>query len=140
MLAPNPVRAESLQPEPDQRHTPEDVIQIVLEALRTNNADDQGIETVFRFASPANKRQTGPLDNFTQMIKRGFPDMLNFVKSETEPVQIRDRVAIQPVWLTTLSGREVGYLFRLGKQTDGEYINSWMTDAVLPLPPRGQSI
>jgi len=130
--------AEELHPK--NEYTPEQVVQIVLEALRTNDSDDQGIATVFRFASPANKRNTGPLDRFTTMIKRGFPDMLNHTASETEALEIRGGIAIQPVWLTTEAGQEVGYLFQLGKQTGGEHQGSWMTDAVIPLVERGQSI
>jgi len=103
---------------------PGEVIQIVVDALRSNDSDsgDEGIALVWRFAAPSNKAITGPLPRFSQMIKRGFPDM--------------------PVWLLTPSGDEVGYLFQLRKQTSGEYEGMWMTESVYPLAPRrsGRSI
>ena len=130
--------ASELTPSTD--YGPQDVVEIVITALRDNDETDEGIETVFRFASPDNKRNTGPLERFTSMIKRGFPDMLNHIASETDALEIRDGKALLPVWLTTANGQEVGYLFQLGKQTEGEYSGMWMTDAVYPLASRGQSI
>jgi hypothetical protein len=47
-------------PFPNAQLTPDQVFKIQLEALRTNDENDRGIEITFRFASPANKRSTGP--------------------------------------------------------------------------------
>lgn len=118
---------------PDKQFTPQQVVQIVVQSLQQNTADDAGIATVFRFASPGNKRATGPLSRFSQMIKRGFPDMLNHIGARYEPMEITGNTAVQAVWLQTRDGQEYGYAFQLGKQSGGETDGAWMTDAVVPL-------
>jgi len=122
--------------EPSIELSAQDVINIVVQSLETNDAKDSGIVTVFRFASPGNKASTGPLTRFTQMIKLGFPEMLNHTGARYDPIEIRDDVAVQAVWLQTDSGAEYGYAFKLGKQQLGDFKGMWMTDAVIPL---GQS-
>ena len=54
--------AEDLVPDPAL--TPEQVVRIQLEALRNNDAGDRGIAVAFRFASPGNRQNTGPLPRF----------------------------------------------------------------------------
>ncbi len=129
-------------PVPDQNMGPADVVKIVVNALKTNNPNDNdnGIETVFAFASPGNRSATGPLPRFKQMLKSGYGNMLNHRNSEFEPIEIRDNQAWQAVWLALPNGEEAGYLFQMGKQQHGEYQGMWMTEGVFPLPPRGQSI
>ncbi|MBX2838126.1 MAG: DUF4864 domain-containing protein [Gammaproteobacteria bacterium] len=130
--------------EPSTEHSPEQVVQFVVDALKNNRQDlgDNGIELVFQFASPNNKRNTGPIERFKQMIKVGFGDMLNHQATRFGKMQIDDNVALQKVWFLSNAGTEHGYLFRLGKQTFGEFEGMWMTDAVYPLKnqPSGQSI
>lgn len=122
--------------------TPESIVKTVIEALKVNDDDDSGIATVYCFASPGNKQMTGPIERFAGMIKSGYGDMLNHADSEFDSMEIREDVAIQPVWLTTAGGDVVGYLFRLGKQTTGEFAGMWMTEAVYKIDPskRQQSI
>jgi len=122
--------------EPSIEFSAQDVINIVVDALETNDAKDSGIVIVFRFASPRNKASTGPLSRFTQMIKLGFPEMLNHIGARFDPIEIHDDIAVQAVWLRTDNGAEYGYAFKLGKQQEGAFKGMWMTDAVFPL---GQS-
>lgn len=124
---------EECQSSPSLQTGPQAVVETVIEALRSNGPADNGIATVYCFASPGNKQMTGPFKRFAQMIKSGYGDMLNHSESEFEPIEIRDEVAMQPVWLTTSNGAVAGYLFRLGKQTDGEFSGMWMTEAVYRL-------
>ena len=126
--------------EPSQDLSPEEVVQIVVSSLQINDeANDNGIATVFNFASPGNKSQTGPLPRFASMIKSGFSDMLNHTSARFDPMQINGNTAVQAVWLLTPSGKEVGYGFRLGLQQSGAHAGSWMTDAVVPLGPGAKS-
>jgi len=139
------LKADELQPAPNIELKPEQVIEIVIEALKTNDAEknDDGIATVFRFASPKNKTMTGPIERFSRMIKGGFSDMLNHVESEFGEIEIHDNVALQSVWLTSKSGNQVGYVFQVGKQTDEQFNGMWMTESVWPIgvrKPKGQSI
>ncbi|MBX2881743.1 MAG: DUF4864 domain-containing protein, partial [Granulosicoccus sp.] len=112
---------------PSASFTPQEVVQIVIEALGNNEAwgQDAGIATVYRFASPGNRASTGPLPRFTHMIKRGFSDMLDHEGSTYDPMEIEGDIAVQAVWLMTASGKEVGYAFQLGKQQDGDYRDMW---------------
>lgn len=126
---------------PNVDYSPQEVVQIVVDSLGQNGAlgNDQGIATVFRFASPGNRANTGPLKRFATMIKRGFSDMLDHGGSQYDEMEITGNTAVQAVWLLTPSGQEVGYAFQLGKQPDGEYSGMWMTEAVIPLGKRGKS-
>ncbi|WP_088917784.1 DUF4864 domain-containing protein [Granulosicoccus antarcticus] len=120
--------------EPNENFTPQQVVQIVVDSLKHNDADnDAGIATVFRFASPANKISTGPLNRFRAMIKKGFPDMLNHSNARYEAMKVSGNTAIQAVWLMTHSGKEIGYAFQLSKQSGGQNANMWLTDRVIPL-------
>lgn len=133
-------RADTGDLSPDPDYSPQQVVRIVIDSLRSNDqSDDAGIATVFRFASPGNRANTGPLSRFTSMIKRGFPDMLNHTGSRYDDMEVNDDTAVQAVWLTTSSGVEVGYAFQLGLQRAGEYDGMWMTDAVIPLGESQQS-
>lgn len=131
------VNADTTHPAPDASLSAQQVVQIVVDALQDNDAaSDDGIATVYRFASPANKRTTGPLSRFRAMIHQGFPDMLNHSQARYEPMQVDGDIAWQTVWLRLSSGREYGYGFKLRRQSGGEHDGAWMTDAVVPL---GQS-
>jgi hypothetical protein len=133
LVVPKTALSEDFTVAPNQTYTPQQVISIVVDSLQKNAADDQGIATVFRFASPGNKTATGPLSRFTQMIKRGYPDMLNHVGVRYDAIDITGDMAIQAVWLQTQSGAEYGYAFQLRKQRGGLHDGMWMTDAVVPL-------
>ncbi len=135
-----PAMADDKTVHPSTELSPQQVVEIVVKALQENDADDTGIATVFRFASPGNKANTGPLERFSGMIKKGFGEMLNHAGSRTGEMKIDGKTALQPVYLTTPGGLEIGYMFQIGEQTDGEYKGMWMTEAVYPLPHREQSI
>jgi len=150
MLPPSIVSAGSLSdvsqlPEPDARLHPEDVVNIVVQALANNDEPfpDAGIETAFNFASPANKRVTGPLERFITMVKNPvFAVMLNHKKSEFSKLVLQQGRAYQIVRLITIDDTEVYFAFRLSLQYEGEYQGMWMTEAVWPLeiPPGGIGI
>ncbi len=123
-------------PKPSLELEPQDVVRIVIHALSNNDFPfaDAGIATTFGFASPANRRNTGPLDRFTRMVK-GFPYgvMVDHANSEfSEVVYVGDH-AYQVVVLTDAGGRKHGFAFRLSRQRDGVYAGMWMTDAVWPV-------
>lgn len=131
--------------QPNVNLSPEEVMSIVVDALKNNDEtkNDDGLATVFAFASPGNKSVTGPLPRFKKMIKGGFADMLNHVRSEFGKIDIEDDTALQAVWLTNSSGKETGYVFQLGKQSGGEFDGMWLTESVWPIgvrEPTGQSI
>ena len=126
-------------PSPDL--TPEQVVHIQLEALRRNDqpSPDAGIAVVFKFASPENQRQTGPLEKFTRMVKGPeYGLMVNHRSSQVSEVEI-DPVsgeAKQLVKITAASGEVALYVFILSRQTDGAFKDCWMTDGVIRIHPQ----
>ena len=131
----NPL-SETLVPDPDL--SPAEVVRIQLEALRNNDEQDRGIEVAFRFASPANRANTGPLARFIPMIKQGpYALMLDFRDATYGPVEtVADR-ARQRVTLT--GAREtMTYWFYLSLQSEPPYTGCWMTDSVFIEPTPGQ--
>ena len=57
---------------PNSSIKPKQVIEIQLLGLMKNDNffEDSGIQQTWNFAHPENKKNTGPLPNFIQMIKR----------------------------------------------------------------------
>ena len=113
---------------------PEDVVKIQLAALRDNDAYDAGIEVCFRFASPGNKVNTGPVERFGRMIKQGpYALMLSYLDAKYAPIEIVDDRARQRVTLIGAT-EAVTYVFLLSRQTEaaeGACKGCWMTDAVV---------
>jgi hypothetical protein len=136
---PPATRAASTQPTaargtvPSPELSPEEVVQIQLTALQQNDpANDRGIATVFRFASPQNRQMTGPLDRFAQMVRGpGYAPMLNFRSAEFLPIEQRGDEARQVVILTAADGTKANYLFMLSKQSRGDENGCWMTNGVV---------
>ena len=121
---------------PSPNYGPEDVVRIQVRALGNNDVPyrNAGIEVAFRFASPANKRLTGPLWRFTRMLHA--PTYRPFLLHRTAHIgqaDIKGAHATLAVILTAADGRRVGYIFRLSRQR-GEPCNAcWMTDEVWPI-------
>ena len=119
--------------------SPGEVVRIQLEALRHNDRHDRGIEVAFRFASPANRANTGPLARFVSMIRNGpYALMLGFRAASYGPVESKGVRARQRVTLAD-AGRSVTYWFYLSRQSEEPYVDCWMTDAVYVEPFAGQS-
>ena len=69
-------KADFVKPNSDIK--PDEVIKIQLKSLMKNDvpSKDNGIKQTWEFAHPNNQRFTGPLDNFTKMIKGDSYKML----------------------------------------------------------------
>ena len=72
----NSVKADYVMP--NSKIKPDEVIKIQLKSLMKNDvpSKDNGIKQTWEFAHPNNQRFTGPLDNFTKMIKGDSYKML----------------------------------------------------------------
>lgn len=128
--------SDSLVPNPGL--SPGDVIRIQLEALRNNDGQDRGITVAFRFASPANRVNTGPLSRFIAMIEHGpYALMLDFHHADYGPVETASDQARQRVTLTGARASTT-YWFFLSRQSEAPYEDCWMTDAVYIERPAGQ--
>ena len=124
-------------PQPNVELSPEQVVKIQLEALQNNDETNEGIKIAFNFASPDNKRYTGPLNKFIRMVKNPlYRPMLNFKAAEYDPIEISGDTAIQRVVLIDANGQANVYIFSLSKQTDGPCQGCWLTDSVTVEPVR----
>jgi hypothetical protein len=140
MMAWPVLAADLLAPDPDL--SPAEVVAIQLNALQTNEAEnDAGIAQTFAFARPDNKRMTGPLPRFAQMIKGPqYQMLLNHQSHEVTEILRTDHEAVFAVTVTTRTGKVVGYRWSVAKVMDGEHAGAWMTISVSPPVPVGQAI
>lgn len=121
-----------LRPRP--AYPPDKVVRIQIEALGDNDRPhpDAGIEITFRFASPANKKVTGPLPRFIEMVHNAaYRPMLNHQGARYGKLKREGNHASQTVILKIGDGSRVGYLFQLSRQSEAPYKDCWMTDSVM---------
>jgi Domain of unknown function (DUF4864) len=140
MAAPS-FAADVLQPDPDL--SPAEVIAIQLSALQANDTPepDAGIAQTFAFAHPDNRRVTGPLPRFAQMIKGPqYQVLLGHRSHEINEVFRDDNQAAFAVIVTSRDGNVVGFRWAVARVAAGEHAGAWMTIAVSPPVPVGKAI
>lgn len=136
LLIPNGASAEEqMSPDliPNPELTADDVVRIQLNALANNDTPrpDAGIEITFRFASPDNKKSTGPLPRFIELVKTPvYRPMLNHTDAEFGKSVIQEGHTLLPVILTATDGGKAGYVFILGQQDLDSCQGCWMTESV----------
>ena len=122
---------ENAYPEPKLK--PNDVVRLQLLAMQQNDDSDFGIEVTFRFASPANKKQTGPLKRFISLVRNpSYRPLLNHINATFLELTVEEVFAVQDVIITTSNGERIGYRFRLSIQKGPLFPGCWMTDSVTP--------
>ena len=118
---------------PEHELKPNDVVRLQLLAMQQNDESDIGIEVTFRFASPANKKQTGPLKRFIGLVRNpSYRPLLNHTNATFLELTVEEDFAVQEVVITTSNGERIGYRFRLSIQKGPVYLDCWMTDSVVP--------
>jgi hypothetical protein len=121
-------------PTPDPSYDPEEVVALQLDGLATNDDpfENAGIGVAYNFASPANRRSTGPFDRFVRMVTGPqYAPMVDHVEATTEPLERSGGITEQRVTLTGPDGRTVTYRFGLSDDRDGELSGCWLTDRVV---------
>lgn len=125
--------------QPSPALSPIDVVTFQLHSLQTNS-DGEGIEATFRFASPANKIATGPLNRFKTLFDHAqYKAMLNHRSAEIKLISNNEIRAELLTEIIDNNGLIHHYRFRLSRQSSGQFINCWMTDAVSWEPKPGRS-
>jgi hypothetical protein len=122
------------RPTPDPWYDPGDVVQLQLAALRTNDAPepDAGIETCYNFASPANRRRTGPLSRFIRMVHtHQYRPLIDHREAVRGPVEREANTATQKVTVTGDEGRTLTYEFGVSLQSTDPFRDCWLTDRVV---------
>ena len=126
----------TLQPNPTL--TAQEVVDFQLTALQ--QAPDDGISATFRFASPANRKITGPISRFAKLFDA--PQYRPMLENQGTQIKLLSNDGITAELLAGVvdkSGDLHWYRFRLSKQSESPYENCWMTDAVMAVPHSGRS-
>jgi len=110
-----------------------EIVSLQLMAMQQNDVSNHGIEITYRFASPQNKVQTGPLSRFIMLVKNpAYRPLLNHFDVTFLNLKVEGNVAIQEVIITTSKGTRKGFRFLLSLQQGEQFKDCWMTDAVIP--------
>jgi hypothetical protein len=142
LLVAAPARAADMLG-PDPALSPAEVVETQLFALQRNDTPeaDAGIARTWAFAHPDNKRVTGPLARFAQMIKSPqYRMLLGHRAHAIEEVARTGDGVVFAVTVTGASGEVVIYQWQVGKVAEGKDAGAWMTTAVSPPIPAGTAI
>jgi len=128
------------QPRPQPGVAPGEVIRTVVEALQNHNSPspNAGIFTVYQFASPANRVNTGPYGNFLRMVKDPrFEPLFSGHADSYGPLIVSGNRAQQKVRYHVEGGGAVWFVFAVSQQntqqTRGRCAGCWMVDGVAPV-------
>jgi hypothetical protein len=131
-----------LAAKPDPKLSAEEVVLAQLEGLRRNArfGKNAGIAVCFRFASPGNQEQTGPVEKFaTLFANEAYGPLLDHKSVIVLDADGDGDAAMVTVAVRTKEGKLVYYGFTLSRQRGGPFDNCWMTDGVVPIaPPKKQ--
>ena len=120
--------------EPNVSLKPFDVLVIQLNSLQRNNIpfNDAGIEQVWKFAHPNNKKITGPLENFKKMIySENYKMLIKHENSEITILSENNNVSIYKVNILSDNKKKYSYIWQIEKVIqDGDLKNCWMTTSV----------
>ena len=121
-------------PLPSEDEGPGQVVARQVAALADNDDPypDAGILTAYNFASPANRRQTGPRDRFVRMVESPpYDTLVDHAEAVSGPVEREENYAEQRLTVTGADGRTRTYEFGLSLQSKGRFRGCWLTDRVL---------
>ena len=128
---------------PDAKIKPEEVIKIQLKSLMKNDAPskDNGIKQTWEFAHPNNQRFTGPLDNFTKMIKgESYKMLIGHIGHEILEIDNDNKRALYEVIILGPDKKYFKFRWQVEKfLEDGPLKNCWLTTVVSQPIPMGSS-
>ena len=120
--------------EPNASLKPFEVVSIQLNSLKRNNIpfNDAGIEQVWKFAHPNNKKMTGPLEKFKKMIySESYKMLIGHINSEITVLNENGTVSVFKVDILSNDKKKYSYLWQVEKvEQEGLLKNCWMTTSV----------
>ena len=142
LLLLKPSLADILKPSTEIE--PEKVIKIQLTALMENDNPyiDRGIVQTWEFAHPNNRKMTGPLENFKNMIKTdSYSMLLDHSNHKISEVYMSDKVATFEVTVMDSEKKYYKFKWQVEKYNEeGALKDCWLTSAVSQPIPVGSSI
>ena len=128
---------------PDSNIKPDEVIKIQLKSLMKNDvpSKDNGIKQTWEFAHPNNQRFTGPLDNFTKMIKGdSYKMLIGHIGHEISEIDNDNKRALYEVIILGPEKKYFKFRWQVEKfLDDGPLKNCWLTTVVSQPIPMGSS-
>ena len=119
---------------PNSNLKPFDVLMIQLNSLKDNNKPykDAGIEQAWEFAHPNNKKITGPLDKFKEMIYgENYKILISHENTEITILKEKEDISVFKVIVLTKNKEKYYYIWQVEKVLlEGELKNCWMTTSV----------
>jgi len=119
---------------PNTSLKPLDVLMIQLNSLQNNNVPykDAGIEQTWEFAHPDNKKITGPLEKFKQMIYgKSYEILINHETNEITILNETSNKSVYKVYILSKDKKKYYYIWQIEKVLlDGDLKNCWMTTRV----------
>ena len=123
---------------------PKQVIKIQLTALMENDNPykDIGIEQTWEFAHPNNRKMTGPLERFKNMIKTdSYSMLLDHSNHEISEVYMSNKVATFEVTVMDREKKYYKFKWKVEKYNgEGVLKDCWLTSAVSEPMQIGSSI
>ena len=137
----NLVKADFVKP--NSKIKPDEVIKIQLKSLMKNDvpSKDNGIKQTWEFAHPNNQRFTGPLDNFTKMIKGdSYKMLIGHIGHEISELDNDNKRALYEVIILGPEKKYFKFRWQVEKfLEDGPLKNCWLTTVVSQPIPMGSS-
>ena len=142
LLLTNFAKADLIKP--NSGIEPIQVVKIQLRGLKNNDQlyQDGGIEQTWEFAHPKNRKFTGPLTKFKNMIKGDdFSMLLNHKEHKVKEVFLSDDVATFEVIVLNSDKEYFKFKWQVEKfKKEGTLKNCWLTTAVSSPISIGSSI
>ncbi len=116
--------------EPNDSYSPQEVVEIQLLGLQSGDTG-QGIEQVWLFAHPNNKRATGPLARFRTLFE--MPSYSPLINLQSYSIDLVNETAVETqfiVSIITVDGISYDYFWAVEKVLSGEQAGFWMTTMV----------
>ena len=119
---------------PNTKLKPIEVLLIQLNSLKNNNTPykDAGIEQTWKFAHPNNKRVTGPLDKFKQMIySKKYEILISHENNKINVLSETNTKSVYKVFILSKDKKKYYYIWKIEKVfLEGNFKNCWMTTSV----------
>ena len=119
---------------PNNGIEPYQVVKIQLRSLKNNNDPfkNAGIEQTWEFAHPNNKKVTGPLEKFKQMIySKSYEILISHENSEVIILNETENISIYKVIILSKDKKKYYYIWQVEKvKKEGKLKDCWMTTGV----------
>lgn len=129
---------------PNSGIKPNQVIKMQLKSLKYNDrpSKDNGINQVWEFAHPNNKKNTGPLTKFSKMIKgKSYKVLLNHLDHKIIQLKLTKSIALYEVIILDEKKLYFKFNWQVEKYIkDGPLKNCWLTVMVSSPVSLGSSI